>query len=531
MTVAPFTIVLLAFLSIMIFRARRTAPTAYPMIAMCISSLGYIICNSLEQVTTTPAGTIFFAKMTYPFMTAIPVFWVVLAWTYTGKDDRYRWPHIFLLLLIPVISDILVFTNEMHGLIWTHIEYVPMGSLLTMRVGHGFWFYVAACYTYLLLIVGAFIIFKEFLQSPREYRQQVSWLLAGVLFPLIFNIIYLLGLIPGLVKDYTCFGFFFSVICFYIGIFRYRLLELLPIARAMIIEQMKDGVVILNSDMTILDLNPQAQAAIGQSENLIGQPFRILESACPAIFYACRDIITNKEKRKKGTPAAPQIIQSPDGHRQRYFDIECIPVIRNKTSVGHLITLHDIAEQVKLWQRIEQLARTDELTGLYNRRHFMEIFNHELERSNRYKKPFALGILDIDFFKRVNDKYGHPAGDRVLARFGATLRSSLRDTDIVARLGGEEFGVLMPETNLQEAYKVFCRLKELIAKQEVTINDSSSAADGEGMIAITVSIGVASREANDAIDTRTLLERADRALYQSKDEGRNRVNVWDHSQP
>ncbi|MEE9912769.1 MAG: diguanylate cyclase [Deltaproteobacteria bacterium] len=531
LSVAPVTIVLLLFMAAMIYRARKTAPTAYSMMVLCVLVVGYIVCNSLEQVTTTPGGTLFFAKMTYLFLMAIPVFWIDLAWTYTDKDNRLRLSQILVLFLIPVISDVLVFTNEWHGLIWTSVAYVPLEGLLTMRVEHGFWFYIAASYNYLLLIVGSFMIFREFLQSLRIYRRQASWLLAGAVFPLVFNLIYLFGLIPGLVKDYTCFGFFFSVICFYIGIFRYRLLELLPIARATIIEQMRDGVVILNSDLTILDLNPQARRAIGQDANLIGQPFRVLEPLCPALYHACREMITRRTAGEPAAGAAPQIIGPPGAGEDRYFDIKCVPVIRGKVIVGHLITLHDVTEQVALWKRIEELARTDELTSLYNRRHFMEIYSHELERANRYKKPLALGILDIDFFKKVNDQYGHPAGDRVLARFGPTLRSALRDTDIVARLGGEEFGVLMPETHEQEAYKVFCRLKELIAKQEVMSSDLSFAADGECMISITVSIGIASREANDAIDNRALLERADRALYQSKNKGRNRVTVWDHSQP
>jgi len=526
LAIAPVTIVLLLFLAALIFHARRNTPTPDPMFWLCVLLLGHIICNALEQITTTPAGTIFFAKITYLFLTAIPVVWIVFTLRYTGRDGRFRLRHLLLLFLAPVLSDILVFTNELHGLIWSNVAYVPLGRLLTMRVEHGFWFYVAALYNYSLLAIGAFIIFMEFLRSPRIYRRQVSWLLAGVLWPLIFNVIYLFHLIPGLVKDYTCFGFFFSMICFYIGIFRYRLLELLPIARTMIIEQMKDGVIILNSDMTVLDLNPQAKTAIGRREDLIGQPFANLESACPELFSACRDMILHQETGKKVSPAAPRTIPSPDGKSKIHFEVECIPIVRNKISVGHLITLHDITEQVKLLQRIEQLALTDELTGLYNRRHFMETYSHEIERCKRYQKPLSLAVLDIDFFKRVNDAYGHPAGDKVLAQFGVSLRAAMRDTDIIARLGGEEFGVLMPETTDQEAYTVFCRLKERIMKQRMIINDSSSPQD-EQIISITVSIGVAGTQAACAAQAHTLLERADKALYGAKDKGRNRVTLWE----
>ncbi|MBP7765901.1 MAG: diguanylate cyclase [Deltaproteobacteria bacterium] len=522
LVIAPVTVVFLTFLAAVIYNARRAVTTASPLFWLCVLLIGAIVCNALEQVTTTPAGTILFAKLTFGFLTAIPVVWLVFAVRYEGQDDSLRFPRLLLLFALPLLSGILVATNEWHGLIWSRTDYVPIGRLLTLRVEHGFWFYIAALYNYALMLGGAWIILRAFLRSSGIYRRQASWVLAGVFPPLIGNIVYLFNLFPGLVKDYTCCGLFFSMICFYIGTFRYRLLELVPIARAMIIEQMREGVIIIDSDATILDINPQAQKIVAPGRPIGGRSFADVASLCPDLYRVCAEIMERRKTGEKSAPDGPLGIELSDGATQRYFDVECLPIIRNRRSVGELITLHDSTDRVALLRRIEQLAQTDELTGLYNRRYFMEYVKCEIERSKRYGKALSIGILDIDFFKRVNDAYGHSAGDAVLARFGKILASSLRESDVVARLGGEEFGVLMPETSAPAAYRVCCRLRERIEQQAAL----PPAAQEEQSISFTVSIGVAGTQEDNAANVSDLFEKADKALYQSKNEGRNRVTLW-----
>lgn len=168
-----------------------------------------------------------------------------------------------------------------------------------------------------------------------------------------------------------------------------------------------------------------------------------------------------------------------------------------------------------LHSELDQLATVDFLTGLPNRRRFMEQAEAEMARSARYKQPFAMAVLDIDFFKKVNDQYGHSAGDAVLKTFGAVCLETLRDSDFVGRIGGEEFGMLFPNTSLSEASKVLERLRSRIAETAVVI-------DGNQKINITASFGVAVvSEHGDEIDP--LFQLADQALYEAKESGRNRV--------
>jgi diguanylate cyclase (GGDEF)-like protein len=161
-------------------------------------------------------------------------------------------------------------------------------------------------------------------------------------------------------------------------------------------------------------------------------------------------------------------------------------------------------------------ARTDPLTGCLNRRSFLEIADAEYARARRYHEPLAVLMLDIDHFKKINDTYGHPAGDGVLVNLVQVMRQTIRQSDQVGRLGGEEFALLMPHIELEAAVEVARRVLSDVAATSIALKDSC--------LSITVSIGVASAQYHDD-DFLGLLARADHALYESKRAGRNRLEV------
>lgn len=173
-------------------------------------------------------------------------------------------------------------------------------------------------------------------------------------------------------------------------------------------------------------------------------------------------------------------------------------------------------ENAQLFGEVQQLAITDELTGLYNRRHFFELAEREFDRARRYGRPLATIMLDVDHFKQVNDTYGHAVGDQVLRALAKRCRENVRDVDLLARYGGEEFIVLLPESTLEGAYEVAQRLCGCVA--EVPLES------GRGSLTVTISVGVAAIT-QDCVDLETLLNRADAALYAAKRSGRNRVEA------
>jgi two-component system cell cycle response regulator len=164
-----------------------------------------------------------------------------------------------------------------------------------------------------------------------------------------------------------------------------------------------------------------------------------------------------------------------------------------------------------------EMAITDQLTGLHNRHYLEQHLGTLVDQATKRSRPLSLLIIDIDHFKAINDTYGHLAGDEVLVGFANRIRSAVRGIDLASRFGGEEFVVVMPDSNEDVAYRVGERLRGLISAQPFSIGE------GHEPISVTASIGVGSIEGPEDSPT-DLLARADAALYQAKRNGRNRVS-------
>lgn len=165
-------------------------------------------------------------------------------------------------------------------------------------------------------------------------------------------------------------------------------------------------------------------------------------------------------------------------------------------------------------EKLIRMAITDELTGLVNRRYFMGRLLHEYERTKRYKSVFTVLMIDLDYFKNVNDTYGHQAGDTVLRTVSDSMKLSLRLSDIIGRIGGEEFAVILPETEINTAMLISERLRKSVDDQDINHKNCK--------IKITISIG-ASQSLKDDLSIDDVLQRADSALYKAKDNGRNKT--------
>jgi diguanylate cyclase (GGDEF)-like protein len=191
------------------------------------------------------------------------------------------------------------------------------------------------------------------------------------------------------------------------------------------------------------------------------------------------------------------------------FQIGLLEVLCNQASIS--------MANAQLHAEIEKLATTDGLTGLYNHRRFQENLTEELKRLNRNSSPVSLMLTDIDYFKKVNDNYGHPVGDTVLKGVSKIIREEIRDMDIPARYGGEEFAVILPGTDSEGARNIAERLRKAVM-------DTTFSADGKSL-KITISIGIATAPV-DAKGKEELVEKTDKALYHAKHNGRNQSVIW-----
>ncbi len=209
-----------------------------------------------------------------------------------------------------------------------------------------------------------------------------------------------------------------------------------------------------------------------------------------------------------------------------YYNSAAVPLrSRRGKIIGKIIALNDITTQKKLLKSLEKMAAIDELTGLYNRRHFMMTSKKEITRAKRYLRPLALLIIDLDFFKNINDTYGHQAGDNLLVETAIVFKNNLRISDTSGRYGGEEFLVLLPETNAQGAETIALRIKDEIEALRVDYK--------KNILRITASMGIScidfsKKEFNEDLDQllNRMFAEADKALYRAKNGGRNRVELF-----
>lgn len=191
------------------------------------------------------------------------------------------------------------------------------------------------------------------------------------------------------------------------------------------------------------------------------------------------------------------------------YQIDLLKILGNQASTA--------LANARLYERIEKMAITDGLTGLFNHRYFQERLSSEFSRLGRLSMDLSILLIDIDYFKKINDTYGHPMGDEILKAVAATIRKTIRDIDIPARYGGEEFALLLPGTDSDGAVKMAERLRYSILKQRFPFE--------KGEITVTVSIGISTAPA-DAKTKEELIKKADDALYQAKGKGRNRCIHW-----
>lgn len=322
---------------------RRPAPGALPfcllMLAMAEWSLGYV----RELASFTLFWAHFWNNVAWVGAMAAPTLWLLFALRFTGRGRWLTRQNLALLMIEPLFMLLLIWTNGLHGSFENVIRLNTSGPFSALIVKYGIWYWINIAYSYLFLLLGAFVVCSFILSSARSahlYCAQGVCLFAAVAAPWVGNVVTLSGHSPLAHLDLTPYAFLISCLAFAVGLFFFGLLDIVPVAREVVIESMRDAAIVLDAQDRVVDLNPMARIIVNcNAAQAVGRPFAQVFSAWPELLERCRDSLGMDKEVVMGKGAA-----------QRYFGLHISPLTRRNghvTAIGRLIVLYDITERIQ----------------------------------------------------------------------------------------------------------------------------------------------------------------------------------------
>jgi diguanylate cyclase (GGDEF)-like protein len=507
---------------------RELAPATRPFTWLMVAIAAYATIAAANASSFSLPVIIFLATLEYVAANSVVALYFTFTLYFAGHRQWLRHRRRSLIWLVPIVNMLLVMTNHWHHLVWREwLMPVFPDKMITAQHGPGYFWIAASFYVYVL--TGSLLVARAALTASDLYRKQAITIICSVFPPVIAGSLYAFELVP-LSINILPMSFLLTGLIYFTSLFRFRLFDLLPIARDVLIECMGEGVIVLDDECRVIDLNPAAQRYIAHPpEKLaacIGQPLQAVLSHWPEIVTCCQTT----------GGLATTIIKRP--HIPCYLEVQvsCLCDYQQQNT-GKLLVVRDITQQEQAQIQIQQAnqalksqlkeiqtlrdqlreqATRDRLTGLFNRHYFEEAMPAELAKAKRCQSPLSVMLLDIDYFKVVNDSYGHLAGDHALRVFSQTLQAHIRSSDIACRYGGEEFVIAFPGMSLNEAYAKAISIRHAFKSIPIEF--------AEFRFHATVSIGVGCfwdySESQDQ-----LLRKVDQALYAAKTKGRDRVEI------
>lgn len=523
---------------------REVAPATKPFTWLMVAIALYATAAALSASTFSLQVRIFWATCEYIASNSVIALYLTFTLNFTGRVRWLRRHRRALIWLLPICNIALVATNHWHRLVWkAFVPHPEKSHILLFQHGTGFYWIALGFYIY--VITGSLLIARNSLQSSNLYRKQAFVVIASTIPPVIGGSIYIFGLLPPGI-NLLPMSFLLTGVIYFNSLFRDRLFDLVPIARNTIIEEMSEGVIVIDEAGRLIDMNRAARQYIcpvktdndsDRSKLVLGQAIGVALSHWPQLAQHCQTL-------RDGDTIVETVPQMAN-----YVEVRATHLSGpQQYATGRVIILRDITQQQQdqlkikqanaelirqleanqvLRNQLEEQAIRDGLTRLFNRRYLEEALPAEFAKARRSGLPLSVLLLDIDHFKRINDTYGHLAGDQALRMFARVILQQTRQSDIACRYGGEEFLVAMPNMSLEDACRKADDIRRAFKGMLLKFEGYSFSA--------TVSIGVGTVPDPAGIYTLThpehLLQKVDQALYRAKDNGRDRFETITPNNP
>lgn len=400
---------------------------AFTIVFTALSILAWTVGYALELAGADLDTKYIWGVFQYFGIAFVPVGWFIFSIRYSAPARDLSRRFIFLTVLIPSITLVLALTTKWHTLIWTEYHISQQGNFSALEISHGTWFWVHWIYSYILLLIGTILLVRSLFRKQGLYRRQIIALIIAVLAPWIGNILYISGSSPIPYLDLTPFAFTITVAMLAWGIFGFRLIDLAPIARDIVVDEMGDGLLVLDARNRIVDINPAAQRMIGTSASqVIGRPTAEVFKAWPELLERYRHVQEVQDEITIG-----------EGEEQRHFELRLAPLTnRRGRRIGQIITARDVSAQKQLQERLkhqnEYLSILHQTTlDLLNRRSVDELLQSIVEHASSLldAPQVAMGLIEGDSLvvRAVTNNQPYRPGDRI-SRGRAPLSWKAYDT-------------------------------------------------------------------------------------------------------
>jgi PAS domain S-box-containing protein len=360
----------------------RSAPGARPMLVLVVGVAVWSSSYTLELSSPSLQAKLFWSNINFLAIVAIPPAWLAFALQYTGHETWLTRRRKILLAIVPLIVTAIVWTDDVHHLLRSAPLLDPSGPYPMLDPNYGVAFWIHAGYSYLLLLLGTLLFIQAFIRSPHMYKGQAAFLLIGAVSPWAANALFIFGWSPFNQLDLTPFAFTLTGLSMAWSLYRFRLLDAVPVARDTIIESMSDGVIVLDARDRVVDLNPVAEGILTcVASQVIGQPALEVLSRWPDLVERYRSLAETSTEITVG-----------EGIVQRHFDLRVSP-LRNwhRQLIGRLLVLRDITKRKEVEKELQWAKNTAEAAN-QAKNEFISVVTHEL-RSPLSSVLGSVGLL------------------------------------------------------------------------------------------------------------------------------------------